>query len=1141
LRGGVRPEKIEGECEVCGQEAEASDVEDASCAEEGEIQGEAEYPMWKATVRISADRGLKEVRRLIDPRKPSQAEVDLHELHHLPYRNWCPHCVRGQGKDLDHRRSAGGERGLSEYHFDYCFPGDEFGFKLTILVGRERVGGMCMATVVPTKGTNGCFELHKILEFIRQCGDEATDITIKTDQEPAIKFVVEEIVKARQKDRTHLEESPVGSSGSNGVVERKVQGIEGQLRTMLSALEGRLGVGIDAKEKVVVFMAEYAAYLQCRLEVGLDGKTAYERTKGKASKILGVEFGEKLLVKRKIKSGKMEKLKPKWDYGIFVGVRPRSGEVIIATPTGITKARSVRRIPIEDRWTMDTLKWVKHVPWHRFDSDPEADGELPEDVDREPAPATTMGGQHQKIVIVSTKEAKPRGLYVTEKNVNEHGPTRGCGGCTSLLRRTGRQPHNEVCRERFNILLKDQAKVRNAERRKRSVQEDAAVWEEQESPVEKKKTKMEPDTSGSSDDHLKRGIKRSGDDIIEFESKVKREWGEPGQDEPHPLKWWDTGQNMEQDDDDVEISQVELIEHIGEIWKKVGGEDLEKWVSEIMMDMEERDEDEQMKIVMAEEDYEIAWDDVHGGEIAVKDLRKARKEEVDFMVKRKIWTEVPMSACWEKSGKAPVSVRWVDVNKGTQEDPEIRCRLVARDFKGKHDKDREDLFAATPPLEAKRALFSRAATTRRRQRCRKLLFIDARKAHLNPKCTEDVFVALPDEAGVPSGVCGKLNFWLYGFRPAASAWEKHYSELLEGVGFERGKASPVVFYHPQWDIACVVHGDDFTFEGDDACLDWIQEKMASWFDIKVRGRLGPDAKDKKEIIILGRIVRWEPWGISYRADPKHRKLIAEYFGLDANSRKLTTNGSKDEGISTTSRGNIHYLEEELGNDEKTSFRAVAARLNYLAADCPDVQFPAKEVCRNMANPTIGAFRKLKKAARYLLSREAVQFNFRWQDEGAQLKIFTDSDWAGCTRSRKSTSGGVIMLGSHCLKTWCLTQGAIALSSAEAEYYAMVEGATRGIGVKTMLKEIGMKAEITLSTDSSAAKSLGSRRGTGRIRHLETKWLWLQIEVAEGRIKLEKVAGDLNPADLLTKYKNAAEIEKLLRLMSMSTCVSAAGK
>ena len=84
--------------------------------------------------------------------------------------------------------------------------------------------------------------------------------------------MIKELVKVRMEDRTHIEESPVRSSGSNGVVERKVQGIEGQLRTMLSALEARLGVGVDAKEKVVVFMAEYAAYLHCRLDVGLGGQ-----------------------------------------------------------------------------------------------------------------------------------------------------------------------------------------------------------------------------------------------------------------------------------------------------------------------------------------------------------------------------------------------------------------------------------------------------------------------------------------------------------------------------------------------------------------------------------------------------------------------------------------------------------------------------------------------------------------------------------------------------------------------------------------------------------------------------------------------------------------------------------------------------
>ena len=141
-----------------------------------------------------------------------------------------------------------------------------------------------MATVVPTKVTNGVFELNRVLEFMRSCGNEIMDLIIKNDQEPAIQYLMKSIVAARAEGRTHLEESPVGRSGSNGIVEREVQSIEGKLRTMLSALEGRLACKIDAKEKVVVFMAEHAAYVQNRLEVGADGKTAYERNKGKSGK-----------------------------------------------------------------------------------------------------------------------------------------------------------------------------------------------------------------------------------------------------------------------------------------------------------------------------------------------------------------------------------------------------------------------------------------------------------------------------------------------------------------------------------------------------------------------------------------------------------------------------------------------------------------------------------------------------------------------------------------------------------------------------------------------------------------------------------------------------------------------------------------
>ena len=88
------------------------------------------------------------------------------------------------------------------------------------------------------------------------------------------------------------------------------------------------------------------------------------------------------------------------------------------------------------------------------------------------------------------------------------------------------------------------------------------------------------------------------------------------------------------------------------------------------------------------------------------------------------------------------------------------------------------MFAETPPLEAKRILLSRAATRRTDGRMRKLLFIDARKAHLNPKCEQDVYIELQDEAECPEGMCGKQELRVYGFRPAA-AWEKHYSEKSE--------------------------------------------------------------------------------------------------------------------------------------------------------------------------------------------------------------------------------------------------------------------------------------------------------------------------------------------------------------------------
>merc|ERR1711873_189879 len=189
----------------------------------------------------------------------------------------------------------------------------------------------------------------------------------------------------------------------------------------------------------------------------------------------------------------------------------------------------------------------------------------------------------------------------------------------------------------------------------------------------------------------------------------------------------------------------------------------------------------------------------------------------------------------------------------------------------------------------------------------------------------------------------------------------------------------------------------------------------------------------------------------------------------------------------------------------------------------------------MSAPTEGSWRKIKRIGRYLLGRERVVWEYPWKDGHGGWKVYTDSDWAGDLETRKSTSGGILMLGGHCMKTWSVTQSSPASSSCEAEFYAVVDGASRALGMQTAAKELGIVVEdlvVEVATDSSGVKSFASRRGSGRIRHIEVKWLWLQSEVAKGRFRMKKVAGTENPADIVTKYKTLREYQEQLSRVSV---------
>jgi hypothetical protein len=95
------------------------------------------------------------------------------------------------------------------------------------------------------------------------------------------------------------------------------------------------------------------------------------------------------------------------------------------------------------------------------------------------------------------------------------------------------------------------------------------------------------------------------------------------------------------------------------------------------------------------------WDDLSGKELDPELVKKAREEEMKEVNKHGVYIKVPIEECWTNTGKDPIGTRWVDVNKGDESNPDYRSRLVAQEIKRDN---REDLFAATPPLDAKKML-----------------------------------------------------------------------------------------------------------------------------------------------------------------------------------------------------------------------------------------------------------------------------------------------------------------------------------------------------------------------------------------------------------------------------------------------------
>ena len=149
-----------------------------------------------------------------------------------------------------------------------------------------------------------------------------------------------------------------------------------------------------------------------------------------------------------------------------------------------------------------------------------------------------------------------------------------------------------------------------------------------------------------------------------------------------------------------------------------------------------------------------------------------------------------------------------------------------------------------------------------------------------------------------------------------------------------------------------------------------------------------------------------------------------------------------------------------------------------------------------------------------------------------ISAYTDSDWASCPESRRSTSGGLLRLGSHTISFWCRLQGSVSLSSGEAELTSMIRGCSEGLLLTNLLHEMNFSAKLHVYCDSSSARGIAQRDGVGKVKHLETKHLFAQEKVQRGQLTIFRVPRKENASDALTHKLSGTELKTVMGKLDM---------
>ena len=216
------------------------------------------------------------------------------------------------------------------------------------------------------------------------------------------------------------------------------------IRTLKPALEGRLKRTIEHDSPILPWLVEYPAVLLNLFRVGKDQRTPMERHTGDKHLRPIAEFGESVwCMPWYLKSNPVSTPDVRFHDGVWLRMDQRTSEVIIGTPSGVVRARVIKRKLEDARWNAEEVSSVKGTPWNPV---PGVDPEALEAAVRVPlAPEEAT----QPVTPPTEPGLMARRTRLIKKDFMKHGFTSGCKGCEAIEKDLPSQNHSSLCRSRI--------------------------------------------------------------------------------------------------------------------------------------------------------------------------------------------------------------------------------------------------------------------------------------------------------------------------------------------------------------------------------------------------------------------------------------------------------------------------------------------------------------------------------------------------------------------------------------------------------------------------------------------------------------------------------------------------------------------